>query len=914
MMKILRIKLVNFIGIMHGLGKNEIEIDFTKGNNRIVMFLGKNGSGKSTIVGSLTPFKQSTDNREQLILENEDGIKEIDYEHDGHIYKIKHTYPDSGTAQSFISKDGVELNENGGVKTCEDIILKEFGITKDYFKIGKIGSNTKNFVDFTAAERKKYIGNFLDIEEMLDKYKIANDKLRNLKKDVVSVANELKAFEDKSVLETRMEQLEKDIADADAKLEKLLPSKGISEEYVNSNSASSESMRNAIPSMRVQLAVNEKELKKALSEKEDFESKIDPDKATENLEELKEKSNSLQSDIRVANVENASKKALSLEYGNKISGLKIELDAFGNPEDIAALSNKINETKALLSEISERIKANPMSKVIKDMRKDKRDISKYIEKFSNFAEFLEKYYSDLNNKSLNTVDKNIELFMNAEGDESLQRQIKSSRDAISAKQTLLNSQEQERSKAEAHLNQADILEKRPSECTIDGCPFIANALKWKNAGKIVEEKDAEILQLKKDIELMETKAENLNELLMLYKAFITAFSAVGPRDNPIFLEFISDKSLLDWMNCPISEFKSSIEKHIADSRSAQNDFNDYLSLYAEIAANEKSKGALESKDTTLKSKYENDIAEYEKKRELVNADIAAGEEKEKSLSEQLVNVKSKIEEYTKYFEACDKAKSLSESIAFQKKTINDGEKNLLKYEKECQNLESLKYQILSTQSEKAQKTSEYNKVIATISQVQQLTTKLDNLKKVYKPTETVAKALSPTSGIPLVLIKMYLSQTEQIANDLLEVAYNGDFSIHFETTEKEFLIHVIGKDPVTSVEYVKEDISLASQGEIALTTISISLALIEQAIGDYNILCLDEIDGPLDSSNRENFINILNKQMDKLGIEQVFVISHNNAFDVCPLDLVLLKNSDVDRHNSVFMENKNILFNYEDVK
>lgn len=49
-MKIERLKLVNFIGIMHGMGRDTIEIDFKKGKNKIVLFCGGNGSGKSTIV------------------------------------------------------------------------------------------------------------------------------------------------------------------------------------------------------------------------------------------------------------------------------------------------------------------------------------------------------------------------------------------------------------------------------------------------------------------------------------------------------------------------------------------------------------------------------------------------------------------------------------------------------------------------------------------------------------------------------------------------------------------------------------------------------------------------------------------------------------------------------------------------
>ena len=120
--------------------------------------------------------------------------------------------------------------------------------------------------------------------------------------------------------------------------------------------------------------------------------------------------------------------------------------------------------------------------------------------------------------------------------------------------------------------------------------------------------------------------------------------------------------------------------------------------------------------------------------------------------------------------------------------------------------------------------------------------------------------------------------------------------------EKEFAIQVISKDNT------KADIKLASQGEVSITTLSISLALIEQSIGAYNILCLDEIDGPLDNSNRSKFIDILNSQSEKLGIEQAFVISHKNAFDTAAMDLILLKGNAVDKENPVFMENKTIIY------
>lgn len=77
-MKILRLKLENFIGIMHGMNREELEIDFSKSNNKIIMLLGGNGSGKSTIMSQLHPYKESFDERKDLILDGKIGRKEID--------------------------------------------------------------------------------------------------------------------------------------------------------------------------------------------------------------------------------------------------------------------------------------------------------------------------------------------------------------------------------------------------------------------------------------------------------------------------------------------------------------------------------------------------------------------------------------------------------------------------------------------------------------------------------------------------------------------------------------------------------------------------------------------------------------------------------------------------------------------
>lgn len=904
-MKILRIKLVNFIGIMHGMGTDEIEIDFTKGKNKIVMFRGKNGSGKSTIVGSLTPFKQSTDNREQLILDGKDGRKEIDYEHKGHIYKIIHTYPAKGSSQSFISKDGIELNENGGVKTCEDIILKEFGITKDYFKIGKIGSNTKNFVDFTTADRKKYIGTFLDISDMLEKYKIVNDKLKALKKDVLSIGAELKTYESKDVLETKIKQLEKDISECDAELNEKLPIKGSLEERINNIS---DIMKETdVSTLLTKKAEKEKDISDNKKIKDTFKNIINISDIATAKENLQKEISTLQGDIRVNDNERTNKDALKFDYASKIAKVKLQLEGLQKPADIARLKTEISELTASKKKYEALLRDSIGYPIIKYARITKLTIDTQLEKFKTFTSFIEKYFKNLQEKSVNAVNSNIELFLDDSFGQSLIRQSKASRDAIKAKEALLSSKERESTELSLHVSQLDVLSKRPTDCEIDSCPFISNALKWKDAGSKLTVVNADIEQIKKDILLLETKADNITELITLYTNFTDALNSVGARDNSVYAHFCEEKSLVDWVKGSLAEFQAArtqLENDIINAKDWETEYQAVcLSLSNKTAELERS-----TNDTgALATNYKQEIEEYSAKKDAVTEDYnklyAYGEE----LSKKLAEKQTLLDKYNTYLNACSKFDSATVMLSSINAEINN-------YAKLADEISSYRIQynlvcdaIKTVQSRKLMKTDEYNKSLAMLSQVNNLTKKLSTLKTVYKPTDTIAKALSPTSGIPLILIQMYLAETEEITNELLNVAYNGDFKIKFLTTDKDFKIQVETKN-----HEIKDDILLASQGEVALTTISISLTLIEQSLGEYNILCLDEIDGPLDSSNRENFINILNSQIEKLGIEQVFVISHNNAFDAYPIDLVLLKNSDIDTSNSAYMENKTVIYNYKE--
>ena len=137
-----------------------------------------------------------------------------------------------------------------------------------------------------------------------------------------------------------------------------------------------------------------------------------------------------------------------------------------------------------------------------------------------------------------------------------------------------------------------------------------------------------------------------------------------------------------------------------------------------------------------------------------------------------------------------------------------------------------------------------------------LNKELKKFNKIYEEMTFVKNSFSSKEGIPLHKIGRYLSNTEKITNELLDIAYDGKIFIEkFNITASEFSI------PFYNRGVRLEDVKYASQGELSFLSIALSFALSSQAFNKYNIMLLDEIDGALDTRNREKFIEILENQI-----------------------------------------------------
>jgi len=180
---------------------------------------------------------------------------------------------------------------------------------------------------------------------------------------------------------------------------------------------------------------------------------------------------------------------------------------------------------------------------------------------------------------------------------------------------------------------------------------------------------------------------------------------------------------------------------------------------------------------------------------------------------------------------------------------------------------------------------------------------LDNKKSI---TERINYTCHPTRGAPVYFLRDFLETTKTLANEMLDLALGGEFRIGFELSGNEFRIPIYKGSGITI-----SDISAGpSGGEEQLTKVVLSLALVKQTItgNQFNILALDETDSELDrEKNRERFVTIIDKLIADLGIEQVFIISHNDYFHATSAGVILLPGHSMPVNNKSFNGNKVIV-------
>ena len=859
-MYIKKLILENYTSIFIGMKCNKITIDFSKRKNRICLLVAPNGTGKTSILSALTPFASlgNLDVRDatSIILEGEKGYKEIEIVNGKDDYIIKHFYTPtqkSHTVKSFIMKNGSELNSNGNVTSFKEIVKNELDIEMDYLKLIRLGSNVTNLLDLKATERKAFMSKLLDDTEIYLKYykqiSKQNLELNTLMKHTLDKINRT-GIRDLETSEKQVEELEEKISSRTKILHDARDSL-------------------AVVSSKIEELPDQKNL---IDEIRSFSKQLDKIKKTTyeetNLDTLKENEKIILDSIAKYAEQLTKEKVL---YETKYTALDSYYQEKEKVEEEISKEMKESNIVSLKNIISDlEYKVENLKPLFKDKEYPltKKELSDLMVFLQTQEDLLQTTYS-FGEKPMQKVlmlKKNPEIQMESY-----------------LKKSLENAENNSLEDACRVVYEKILKEKEDRSCpaSVNHCGYISIYEKIVNCAtsdKRTKQEDSVFM-----IQCIMIVNENLNTIFSKFKEHNHVFDRLPLKLKSSFSMSNITEKLLHLQ--PIYEKK---------------DFNDYLSEITEY------ENFLELKDTLVIKKEELKKEIGKSHLSYLQSQLDKFDELIKTYKEDLENIKDEIhdletkinnlkvrkDEYSEIISIYEKKEEIESSYIKARDTYS----TILKYEEEKS---KCMFEISSLEHDIQEKTNQSQYLKFQIKEYCSLMEDVQKYTKVLKEIEYIKDAWSTKSGIPSKFIQMYLKETKDQTNNLLDCVYHGDLYIKkFEINDDEFSI------PFVKDGCLIDDVRYASQGELSFLSIALSFALTGQSLTRYNIMLLDEIDATLDTTNRSNFLSVLEMQNERINAEQTFLISHNNMFDTYPVDVISLMNE---------KDENNTLINYIDI-
>lgn len=895
----------------------------------------------TSLLSILHPLRDCYDGRSP-IFEKSKAYKEVHITNNNDYYIIKHSWSPN---KAFISKNDEELNESGSIRDFNKIIKDELGIDGDYFKIGRLGSNVINLIELKSTDRKLYMANYFpDIDRYLKLYALIRKYFTSINKQIQSLASELEKFPDKEILEEKLVEINKRLKKLTSSITKKTKEFNKLEGYIESKYTN---FNNLLSDKNITF----EELIETVDENNNqLEFKIIPDierlKKNKYFHSILDKINSSSEcldNIMKYKIKSTEKKADLSKLQNKLDGLSTDENRIR--KEIEKLNSKIKATEDMSEEINiveiDIKNYNSEIKKYKNAIKELESESVIDEEDLNFLSFYLEGKKDMSEVTL--YENNINQLFNSIILEELLETLGELPSSCSYKEikemsskskelgqnliSLENKLEEVSNNItfiERNKNKLDILEDRPTKCKIDSCAFIKDSLNYKNNEySKLDEYNEEYENLKEKIKEIEMQIETSEKATKFIKIFrktiqlIKDYTLYTKDENNDFYWSSLDKyfgyekynddveeEILNLFRKPLPEiqdmFDVSFVKDYAFNIINFNNFNTKLDDSMKYLNSLETENNHVTEYHELLDSYMEEFSSISEELEELENNISSKNElcgKINDLLEILNELKTK---YIKLEKITTKNDSLKELLEMKEKLDKELEDNILAKDELADELNDI------NDSREAED-NERDKIEKQLYHINILIEKKEKFDADYKSTKLVMETLDPKKGIPLELIDKQLQKFKVKTNELLSLAYGNEFFINFDLTDKDFFIKVIknGKE--------LPDIALASQGEVSLTSLSLSLSMLKK----YNILYLDEVDGALSSKNRRIFFNVIEKQIEELGIEQVFVITHNNDFLTSDIDMILFdmeENDLFDIEDEDFLSNKVILFNIKDYR
>ena len=879
-MKIKYLLLENFAIVKGAMGLNKLELDFTGHDNRITLIVGSNGSGKTGgILANLHPYAGlgHLEEREDsdLIVDGKKGHKQIIFVTKKHEYVIDHYYSKNSNDRSrkissYCKKDGIELNPTGLVTTFNATIESEFKIDINFLKLMRLGPNVTNFIKLSTNNRKSYMIKLMrEIDDFLRDQKKVTERSALLN-NALRIAMDKKKkldIEDLTLLYEEIDKREKKLAVLRKEKENVIK---VFFEYKGS--------------------LDTDTLDKFDSLVSNYNSE---------LQRLRNEFNSLPKPKYV----HIDHKGINLleEYNSRLKELnqeRVELST-----DIATLSSKkftlddkLEEVRSKLTELDRDVieikgveDKHEESELVKYLAVLETDIKKYEEKYKDDL------VPRLTKEELNSdIDKlNMILYhireINALSEESIEEFTKLYNkygldlDKISKK---LHKKSRDLSYTINQItngsNDELVVLYIPDKCECwKECPYY-------RYGKIKSKLDVS----DKKLDTLYSKQIAYEEVSIIIGS-LYAIRKIMTLRNPKITDYtVTEDGIID--SILYSDTNKFIDENIL--LNLTNKIESY-NLYMQNKANKETvEIALER--IRDKSKYRKELLKSE---EMYMAEIS-------KINNLIRKKKNKLNELTKDITLAENMivdYNVFVQLSLNQLRISNRVREINDTLSELKKLETLKKEYDKKESEYKDKISYYNYTITAEetalynikkkeSTFKELEKEISEIQKFYEYVELIKRSVSNKEGIPKEYVIYYCRALRNIANEIIRDIYGGDLELDvFEITDTKFNIPYITKGVRV------EDIRFGSQAEVSVATIALSFAILFQFLPKYNIILLDEIDGPLHSKNKDKLFASLESHLDKIGCEQLFWITQSKLYNDYPVNLII-----TDRDSSDYTNDK----------
>ena len=147
-----------------------------------------------------------------------------------------------------------------------------------------------------------------------------------------------------------------------------------------------------------------------------------------------------------------------------------------------------------------------------------------------------------------------------------------------------------------------------------------------------------------------------------------------------------------------------------------------------------------------------------------------------------------------------------------------------------------------------------------------------SVKKEKDLLETIAKGLSPNSGLPCIHLKRFINRIIARANAFIKEVWYYDMELMYlgEEDELDFSIGILIRHNSTV-----KDLSLLSMGQRAIVDLAVNLGIcVERGWFEHYPMMADEIDAALTDEHRTRLVSMISRLLDESILKQLFLVNH----------------------------------------